>query len=105
MGFGGPVWHASICPRYSSVGAVLATAWEVADVELRGVGDATLGEWREIGHTAVHLRRRLTVAEMRQGGIVDVCDVRGTVEYVHRIERMFPVLPAAMRAIPIDQFP
>lgn len=105
MGFGGPVWHASICPRYSSVGFALKTLWEIAVVELHGVGDATAGEWREVGDTAVHLRRRLQVQEMKYAGIKEVCDVRGTPEYVKRIERMVPFLPPQMRAIPLEQFP
>lgn len=99
------MWHASVSPRFSSVPFVLATLWEIAAHELRGVGDATLGEWREVGDKAVHLRRRLTVAEMKAGAIAAVCDVRGTVEYVQRIERMWPFLPPPLQTIPIDQFP
>lgn len=105
MGFGGPVWHASICPRYSSVSAALRTAWVVAEVELHSVGDATAGEWREIGDTAVHLRRRLTTKEMKYAGIEAVCDVRGTPEYATRIARMVPYLPPQMRALPLEAFP
>jgi hypothetical protein len=84
---------------------VLSTLWEIAEHELRGVGDPSLGEWREVGDKAVHLRRRLTVAEMKAGAIAAVCDVRGTPEYVQRLERMWPFLPPPMRAIPLHQFP
>lgn len=83
----------------------MRTAWDVAEQELRGVGDATLGEWRQEGGYAVHLRRRLTAGEMKAGGIDAVRDVRGTVEYVNRIERMWPHLPPAARTLPIDQLP
>jgi hypothetical protein len=83
----------------------LATLWKIAEHELWGVGDAALGEWREVGDKAVHLRRRLTAAEMKAGAIAAVCDVRGTPEYVHRIERMWPHLPPPLRAIPLNQFP
>lgn len=99
------MWHASVSPRHASVSRVLPTLWEIAERELRSVGDAALGEWREVGDRAVHLRRRLTAAEMKVGAIAAVCDVRGSVEYVQRIERMWPFLPPAMRAIPLDQFP
>ena len=105
MGLGGPVWHASVSPRHTEMGLVLKRLWDIAAHELHGVGDAALGEWREVGDRAVHLRRRLTPREMREAGITAVCDVRGTPEYVHRIERMFPHLPPALRAIPLDRFP
>lgn len=35
-----------------------------ARTALDGVGDASLGEWIETGRTAVHLRRRLSDAEV-----------------------------------------
>lgn len=38
-------------------------AWALAAHALRDVGDAALGEWREAGKTAIHLRRRLTHQE------------------------------------------
>jgi hypothetical protein len=52
--------------------------WETAERALSGVGDAALGEWRERGKTAVHLRRRLSVREWgdRPWGM----DYRGTTE-------------------------
>jgi hypothetical protein len=84
------------------VSFVLATLWEIAEHELRGVGDAALGEWREVGDVAVHLRRRLTDHEMRVGAIADVCDVRHTDEHVRRIERVRPFLPLSMQGIPAD---
>lgn len=68
-GYGGPVWHASIARHtpHGPIPVVLMTqaqqqeaAWAFAEHALRDVGDAALGEWREIGARAVHLRRRLT---------------------------------------------
>lgn len=102
MNFGGPVWHASI----SAPGRVMIPArlFTVADHVLRGVGDATLGEWREIGDIAVHLRRRVTAAEMRAAGIDAVCDIRGTEECTRRIRRLRPHLPPAMRDLPDAAF-
>jgi hypothetical protein len=97
------VWHVSVSPRFSPIS--LAVLWKIADHELRGVGDAALGEWREVGDLAVHLRRRLTPAEMRAGGIATVWDVRGTVEHALRIEKMLPHLPPAMRTLPLNSFP
>ena len=76
-----------------------------AERQLQGVGDATAGEWREVGGIAVHLRRRLTPAEMARGGIVDICDVRGTADATRRIERVRPLLPPSMRHLPVDLLP
>jgi hypothetical protein len=77
----------------------------VACLALVGVGDAALGEWREIGDVAVHVRRRLTAAEMRYAGIAAVVDVRGTDEFTRRVQRMRPFLPPAMRGMPDAALP
>jgi hypothetical protein len=79
--------------------------FDVAFLTLLGVGDAALGEWQEVGDVAVHVRRRLTAAEMRYAGIATVVDVRGTEEFTTRIQRMRPFLPPAMRGIPDAAFP
>jgi hypothetical protein len=71
--------------------------FEIAMNELRGVGDAAVGEWREIGEIAVHLRRRLTPREMDRGRIAGVSDIRGTAEHQRRIEALQPYLPTSMR--------
>jgi hypothetical protein len=98
-------------PSYTTVdgttafGTIPSLCFEIAERELRGVGDATLGEWREIGDTAVHLRRRLTPREERQGRIGGVCDVRGTEEFTHRIRAMRPFLPPQMRHFPDEALP
>lgn len=87
------------------IGARAAWLWPVAEAQLHGVGDASLGEWREVGQVAIHLRRRLTAREMRDGRIEGVCDVRGTPEFTERIQRMRPFLPAAMAAYPDEALP
>ena|SRR5258708_2764850 len=105
MGFGGPVWHVSVSPRFPLLVNRERRLFELAGDALFGVGDATLGEWREVGDIAVHLRRRLTAIEAAAGKIVDVCDVRGTDEFAQRIRAMRPFLPAQIRDIPLEQFP
>lgn len=68
MNLGGPVWHASVAG--SLIKAVL---WQEAERQLAGVGDTLLGEWRETGTRAVHLRRRLSEREQRAvGPVVDI---------------------------------
>jgi hypothetical protein len=95
------VWHASVSPRAPSI-PILAL-WALAEGVLRGVGDPALGEWRDVGDIAIHLRRRLTPAEMRAGAIAAVVDIRGTPEHGARIDRIRPYLPPALRATPRDQ--
>lgn len=58
---------------------------------LRGVGDATLGEWLEMGATAFHVRRRLTAEEQLLVG--DVVDVRGTPEADRRRRPVAGLIP------------
>lgn len=72
MNFGGPVWHASAATQLGD-----AVAWAMTEQALSGVGDATLGEWREPGNKAVHLRRRLSIEEQ---GDLTVRDIRGSEE-------------------------
>jgi hypothetical protein len=59
---------------------------------LEGVGDASLGEWMETGRAAVHLRRRLSDAEVEEGAF-KVVDVRGTPEATARLEPVRRWLP------------
>lgn len=94
MGFGGPVWHASVASHHS-VGASPDRLLGIAAAVLTAVGDAHLGEWRELGDVAVHLRRRLTPAEAAVVG--PVRDVRGTWEAQKRVARMERYLPPAWR--------
>jgi hypothetical protein len=79
MKFGGPVWHASIAARNYPIAAVPE---QEAERQLAGVGDASLGEWREWSGVAFHLRRRLSESEQRAVG--PVVDIRGTGEALRR---------------------
>lgn len=99
------MWHASVHPRLLRVDAVLPTLWAIAEETLRGVGDAAAGEWREVSDVAVHLRRRLTLNEMKTGAIAGVVDVRETPEHTTRVERVRPFVPAPLRMLPAEMFP
>lgn len=79
--------------------------FDIADHELHGVGDAVLGEWREVGDKAVHVRRRVTDREAASAGITSVVDVRSTDEAARRIHRMRPFLPPVMQQLPDEAFP
>lgn len=67
------MWHASIARHGRDHRPLPLARIRNGDTEhtaralgaLRGVGDATAGEWLEIGDVAVHLRRRLTTTEWR----------------------------------------
>lgn len=90
MGLGGPVWHASAQAAQESL------MWAMAERALRGVGDAALGEWRERGRIAVHIRRRLTDAERMLAGRsrpLEVRDIRGTDEEGQRMRRLLRDAP------------
>lgn len=87
MGLGGPVWHASAEAGSESM------AWRMAERALRGVGDAGLGEWRKQGQIAVHIRRRLTDAERKAAGDLQVRDIRGTPEERQRLARLLRDAP------------
>jgi len=84
------VWHASFAP---APGLQLAdeTCFEIAAGALKGVGDATLGEWQERGEKAWHVRRRLSTKE--QATIGDMCDLRGEDEGRERLEKALRWLP------------
>lgn len=81
MNLGGPVWHASVA------GTIIKAALEKeAERQLLGVGDASLGEWREMGERAFHIRRRMTEREQRHVG--PVMDIRGSDEARMRAMRV-----------------
>lgn len=67
--------------------------WAMAERALLGVGDARLGEWRETGACAVHLRRRLTDAERQAVGGLAVRDIRGLPEERRRLRRLLRDAP------------
>jgi hypothetical protein len=83
----------------------VSALFDMARIQLAGVGNPALGEWREVGDRAVHLRRRLMLSEMHDGGIAAVCDIRGTPEQTTRVERMRPFLPLEVRYLDVAAFP
>lgn len=88
--YGGSVWHASIAPRRIRLSPKLLE--ERALAALEGVGDATLGEWREMGAVAFHIRRRTTPEESAIVG--ELRDIRGTAEVTERLRPVRHLLPA-----------
>ena len=93
MNFGGPVWHASIM---AAPGTKLPrkTMERLARKALDGVGDSTRGEWVEVAR-ALHLRRRLSAEEETVTG--PSVDIRGTLEYEHRLDPVRHLLPVNYR--------
>lgn len=96
------MWHASVSGRWSRDWRLLE---EIARDELRRVGAPTAGEWVERGDIALHLRRRLTPSEMKQGGITQTCDVRGTEDARTRLARVRPFLPQTVARMPDEALP
>ncbi|HEY3484296.1 MAG TPA: hypothetical protein VGK49_02880, partial [Ilumatobacteraceae bacterium] len=80
--FGGPVWHASVSHRHLSSLTIGERASRAMGV-LRGVGDATLGQWVEHTPGATHVRRRLSVAESVG---FELRDIRWTDEAARRAQ-------------------
>ena len=104
MQLGGPVWHVSVAPVDTALFSVAeARCWAYALDALDGVGDPALGEWRERGEIAVHVRRRLTNRERRDAGNLDVVDIRGTDEHTRRVLALRPFLPRAMQGAAITE--
>jgi hypothetical protein len=64
-----------------------------ADQQLEGIGNASLGEWREWSGKAFHLRRRLSAAEQIHIGLA--VDIRGTDEARMRLGRVGNMLRLA----------
>lgn len=92
MNLGGPVWHASGSSPFGE-----DAAWRIADAALEGVGDARLGEWRERGARAVHVRRRLS--DVEANGLA-VRDVRGKDEERSRLRALLRDAPYAAELVP-----
>ena len=72
-----------------------------AERQLAGVGDASLGEWREWTGRAFHLRRRLSLREARRVG--PVVDVRGTDDARRRALKLGPLLRLAPPEVLADE--
>jgi hypothetical protein len=68
---------------------------------LDGLGDPTLGEWREWTGRAFHIRRRLTPAE--ESVVGPVVDVRGTEDARRRAAELGPILRHAPAHIVADE--
>ncbi len=99
MGFGGPVWHASIAARG---GLTTRAALErEAERQLAGVGDASLGEWREWTGRAFHIRRRLSDREQQRTG--PVADIRQTEEARTRALSVASLLQLAPPEVLIEE--
>jgi hypothetical protein len=90
MQLGGPVWHVSVASSGIPIKGLLEAECER---QLAGVGDPSLGEWREWTGRAFHLRRRLSAREQRDVG--PVVDIRGSEEARRRVERLGPMLAYA----------
>lgn len=91
------MWHASISDPSRDARNPEAL-FAVAECVLDGVGDPALGEWRELGDLAVHLRRRLS--EQEAAAIGPVVDVRGTWEHTKRLNRIRRYLPERWQGLP-----
>jgi hypothetical protein len=96
MNLGGPVWHASVAG--SLIRAVLESE---AERQLAGVGDASLGEWREATAKAVHIRRRLNGREQLLVG--PVVDIRRSGEARMRAARLGARLSLAPPGVLVDE--
>jgi hypothetical protein len=64
-------------------------------VGLRGVGDASLGEWEFEGESpgVVHLQRRLSREEQAIFSVPEPFDIRGTQEEARRIADVYAEAP------------
>jgi hypothetical protein len=92
--FGGPVWHAS------AYGKSLTASKRICADGLRGVGDASLGEWSFEHSSGVwHLIRRLTPREQEEHGVPDPYDIRGTDEERRRIAAVYAEGTPEFRAL------
>lgn len=72
-----------------------------AERQLAGVGDASLGEWREANGRFFHIRRRLSEAEELRVG--PALDIRRTPEAVTRVMRLGAMLRFAPPEVLADE--
>ena len=85
------MWHASISFGRPSSRNDRRRSPAIAERALQGVGARGLGEWREEGDKAYHLRRRLSDEEADEVG--PVIDIRGTDEAKQRLVGVAHMLP------------
>lgn len=83
------MWHASVA-RHGRRDGFGPAEPELAYRALQSVGDASLGEWTEVGR-AFHLRRRLSMAEVLRYAVA-VRDIRGTPEVDERLAPLRAIL-------------
>lgn len=90
---GGPVWHASAGGRTEH------DSKQIVAAGLRGVGDATLGEWWTAGDRMPiwHLKRRLSAAEQQLFGVPEPVDIRDTKAEVERLLVVVGEVPGLFR--------
>lgn len=81
-----------------------ALARALAHRALRGVGDASLGEWEEQGKHALHVRRRLSLQEQAEAKL-DMRDIRGTEEAKRRAAKVVRVHPELRATADIEVVP
>lgn len=89
MGFGGPVWHASV---RTFGGYREEAARRIALRALDGVGDEALGQWEQGGQQAFHIRRRLSLVEQIEAGL-SMRDIRRTPEAMKRVQLLIAEAP------------
>lgn len=82
------MWHVSVAHKN------LAKRRELAEQALYGVGDASLGQWRDARGKAYHIRRRMTEDEQAIAGSPN--DIRNTVEAEGRARAVALHLPPGL---------
>lgn len=95
MGFGGPVWHASVSAALPE--EALAN---IAGLLLVGVGDKN-HEWHEWTGKAYHVRRLLTDEEQKLTG--PAVDCRGTGEWSARYYSIAHKLPEIAKRFAMEE--
>jgi hypothetical protein len=91
QGYGGPVWHASIAHHGRRAIPLGGEHLARAERALHNIGDP-MHEWRRVGISAAHLRRRLSLDEQAATGLV-MRDIRGTAEAASRLDAVRRWLP------------
>ena len=92
------MWHACVAFKTMTSGFMqLRDARRLAKKALAGAGDTKLGQWVEMGDSAAHCERRLSVAEQASIGRSPLpVDIRNTPEFDERVEVIKQWCPQAM---------
>lgn len=99
MGFGGPVWHASVAPVRGSGRIHKQQLRGMAVGALAGVGGEQ--QWHQWTGYAYHLRRRLSPSEQLLVG--DAVDCRTTDEWDQRFAAAKDYLPRRALEIALEE--